>query len=315
MLRSFPELRIFIVCGIAGGIPGTRGQQRDIRLGDVVVATDGVIDYGHVRRVDGVDSLRRQVSGLSTTLLRADRLLQAAEIAGRESWLGALDTAARNETFRRPSARTDPRYPAASADDRAGRPRLWRGMIGSADLLLRDAAWRDELAARYGVMAVEMEASGVAATADEHERHWFEVRGISDYCDNSKNDAWHGYAAAAAAAYVRGLLAECQPIGGLQGESRAANGFQTIVDCLLDLAPMNDDYQRRAILAQLPGHIRAAVPDSVTARIHVVGLVRTCERFPDGRRALLDALRVTIGPASADFQRVESVIRSNWSGS
>jgi hypothetical protein len=143
------------------------------------------------------------------------------------------------------------------------------------------------------------------------------VRGISDYCDNrTKNDVWHGYAALAAAAYVRGLLAACAPFERSRGESNAtATGLQAVVDCLLDLAPMSDDYQRRAILAQLPGHIRTAVPDSVTARIHVVGLVRTCERIPGGRDALLDALRLAIGSTSPDFLHVESVIRSNWSDS
>jgi nucleoside phosphorylase len=32
------------------------------------------------------------------------------------------------------------------------------------------------------------------------------IRGISDYCDSYKNDQWHGYAAATAAAYARQLF-------------------------------------------------------------------------------------------------------------
>jgi nucleoside phosphorylase len=32
------------------------------------------------------------------------------------------------------------------------------------------------------------------------------IRGISDYCDTHKNDIWHGYAAAVAAAYARQLF-------------------------------------------------------------------------------------------------------------
>ena len=32
------------------------------------------------------------------------------------------------------------------------------------------------------------------------------IRGISDYCDSHKNNQWHGYAAAVAAAYARQLF-------------------------------------------------------------------------------------------------------------
>ncbi|OLN92294.1 Kinesin light chain 1 [Colletotrichum chlorophyti] len=52
------------------------------------------------------------------------------------------------------------------------------------------------------------------------------VRGISDYCDSHKNDQWHGYAAAVAAAYARQLffympIDELQrpPVNGTQPSS------------------------------------------------------------------------------------------------
>jgi nucleoside phosphorylase len=304
MLRSFPDLRVFVMCGIAGGVPAPRDRRPGVALGDVVVATEGIVDYGHVRRVDGVDAPRRSTSGLSATLLRADRELQASALVGDESWFAPLDATASGT--------------GREIVRREHRPRVVRGAIGSADILLRDADRRDELAERYGIIAFDMETSGVAAAADSHDRHWFVVRGISDYCDNrTKNDVWHGYASLAAAAYVRGLLAEChpfEPFHGAPATVTAASGLQAIVDDLLELAPIRDDYQRRAILAQLPVGIRAAVPDSVTARIHVVGLVRTCENAPGGREALLEALRLTLGATSPEFLRIESVIRRNWFG-
>lgn len=328
MVRSFPSLRVFIMCGIAGGIPSPDDPQRDVRLGDVVVATGGIVDYGHVRRVDGVDSLRRQSSGISTALLRADRELQVMALGGKEPWAAFLeDAAARYGRFQRPTAEKDPltrKRSAARNDDSRSipmvsqgsvlRPRIWRGRLGSSDILLRDVTFRDRLAAEYDVLGVEMEGAGIAAVAESHDRHWFEVRGISDYCDNqTKNNVWHDYAACAAAAYVRSLLAACPPFGGLgNGPVPSANGLQTIVDTLLALPVMADDYQRRAVLAQLPGEIRTAVPDSVTARIHVVGLIRTCERIPGGLDALLEALSLTLGATTADYLHAEAVIRQNW---
>jgi hypothetical protein len=85
-------------------------------------------------------------------------------------------------------------------------------MIGSGDVLLRDERRRDELAERHGILAVEMEGSGVAASARLRGVQWFMVRGISDYCENTgKDDVWHRYAAMMAATYVRTLLAACRP--------------------------------------------------------------------------------------------------------
>jgi nucleoside phosphorylase len=56
--------------------------------------------------------------------------------------------------------------------------------------------------------------------AQQHDVHCFEteaagamndfpclvIRGVSDYCDAHKNNIWHGYAAAVAAAYARELF-------------------------------------------------------------------------------------------------------------
>ena len=304
MARSFPGLRAFVMCGIAGGIPAPDEPQRHVRLGDIVVATEGIVDYDHVRTVDGVDRLRRPVEGLSTDLLRADHELEMKQLSGAEPWRIPLSEALeRAEGFRRPPGH------------RNGWPRVHRGAVGSADRLLRDPARRDMLATQHRIRAVEMEGSGIAVGSGVHERHWFMVRGIADHCDDRKSDEWHRYAALAAAAYVRALLAECQPLGqGTLASREPVHGLQAIVDALLSVRPMRDDYQRRAILAELPAHIRAVVPDSVTGRLHVVALVRTCEEFPDGEDSLVDALRLTIGSSSAEFQRVEAIIRSNWSG-
>src|SRR5262249_43780784 len=247
MARSFPELRVFVMSGIAGGIPAPQEPSRHVRLGDIVVAAKGVIDYGHVRTVDGVDALRRPVDGPSKALLRADLELQMKELSGEEPWRDMLrEVEAKAERFRRPPDDTDllviagrlAHHPSlGQSGHEVGWPRVHRGAVASANRLLRDAAKRDALASQYDdVRAVEMEGSGIAIGADLHGREWFMVRGIADYCDNlTKTDVWRRYAALAAATYVRALLAECQPFSETAGRPAAAAGLPAIVDALLSL--------------------------------------------------------------------------------
>jgi nucleoside phosphorylase len=76
-----------------------------------------------------------------------------------------------------------------------------RGLIASGELVIKDAGLRDRLAEELGILCFEMEAAGALADFP-----CMVIRGVSDYCDSHKNDAWHGYAAAAAAAYARQLF-------------------------------------------------------------------------------------------------------------
>jgi len=201
LLRSFPTVRCVVMCGIAGGVPGPCRPDGDVRLGDIVVATKGLVDFDHVRSVERDDQLRRAVDGLSRDLLRAERELEVGEHTGERPWERWLDGTARP---------IPPLFTRPPGADRW--PRIHRGAIGSADRLIRDAARRDEIACRYDVRAVEMESSGIAVGSALHAIHWFVVRGIADYCDRDKDDSWHPYASLAAAAYVRALLGECQPL-------------------------------------------------------------------------------------------------------
>lgn len=94
---------------------------------------------------------------------------------------------------------------------------------------------------------------------------------------------------------------------------RPVDGLARIVEALLDVPAMRDDYQRRAIMAGLPVRIRSVVPDNVVARLHIISLVQTCMTFPDGRDALLGMVRLALGPESPDLMRVEAVIVAEWS--
>lgn len=201
-LRSFPSIRCMIFSGIAGGIPGSRYPGEEVHLGDVLVATDGIVDYDHTWTVDGDERLRRQPQGISADMLRAVQEIRATYPDPSEPLIQELQQV------------TDPRFarPEQMAGHASGGPRVHFGAIGSAERLLRDAARRDYLASRYGIKGVEMEASGLAMGASLRGVPWFVIRGVADYSDNFKNDTWHGYASLVSAAFIAVLLRHCRPL-------------------------------------------------------------------------------------------------------
>ena len=329
LARSFPRLRALVMCGIAGGVPAPTDVGRHVRLGDVVVATEGIVDYDHVRTVDGASTVRRVAFPPSAALLRGDNTLRKAEYGESHPWLRIVAEAARVSPFVRPDPATDVLYVGGRRrkhpeDPRRAdhRPLVHRGVIGSASRLLRDAVLRDELARRHRIVAVEMEGSGVAAAADLHDRSWFMVRGAADYCDdNSKNDVWHPYAALTAAAYLRALLAECRPLttdshsttDSATDGAEVVHGLTVILDTLSVLPQLSEEPARRVLIRQLPVFLRTAVPDNPSPRLHVLNIIQTCASFEDGMDHLLAALRVVIGP-SPEMQRIEAVVRAHWTG-
>lgn len=71
---------------------------------------------------------------------------------------------------------------------------------------MKDVYIRDKLAEEEDVLCFEMEAAGLI-------NHFpcLVIRGICDYANSHKNKAWQGYAAMAAAAYTKRLLAKIAP--------------------------------------------------------------------------------------------------------
>ncbi|GAA4674326.1 phosphorylase family protein [Phytohabitans rumicis] len=328
MLRSFRSVRVVVMCGIAGGVPAYSDHERHVRLGDVVVAAKGIVDYDHVRTVDGVDHLRRYVGGLSTDLLRAQRQLEVQAIAGTRPWEQTL-TAAMTTRFARPHAASDilyvdgaahPHPPDASRP--ADLPRVHAAAIGSADRLLRDAVRRDELAARYGIRAVEMEASGVAVAAGLQGIGWYVVRGIADYCDNAtKNDAWHPYASFVAAAYLRALLGACHPLdASADGNASPPDhqgrlplqGLRAIARALQEIDLMNEPAGRLLLLSLLPREIGGNVPSDSRDWVHLLHIVRTCARYPHGRESLVEALETVAAESSDGLRSARAAIVHHW---
>jgi nucleoside phosphorylase len=227
LLRSFPSVREVLMVGITAGVPSPGNPGQHVRLGDIVVATWGVIDYDHVvDRPAGV-SLRVSPPSPSYLLSRRAGMLEAGVLRfDSRPWEAELDRLiASLPAFDRPDADTDILYDSDAPDaqpiehptldasgHRPGRPKVHLGRIGSANRSLRNARVRDELAARHGLRAVEMEGSGLAWAAYASARSWLVIGGISDYGDSRMGTQWRRYASAVAAAYTRALLGSCPTI-------------------------------------------------------------------------------------------------------
>jgi nucleoside phosphorylase len=225
--RSFPTVDCLLMVGIAAGVPDLRVPQRHVRLGDIVVATWGIVDYAHVVVRAGRVELRQPFPRPWQLLRRVASTLQADELRGDRPWEQWLDIAGNRDLaeYGRPPDTTDvltppapgsrrPRHPSrAHSGHRPGLPKVHHGLIGSANISLRDAELRDQLATEHHLRAFEMEGAGVGTSAFLNDRHWFMVRGISDYADRGFGTTWRKYASLTATAYVRALLGACQPIG------------------------------------------------------------------------------------------------------
>jgi nucleoside phosphorylase len=226
MLRSFESIDQVLMVGVAAGVPAPREPHRHVRLGDLVVATWGIVDYDHVVDRPGGLTLRQGFPQPSALLAYRVKGLAAGELHGRRPWEDELARLlARLPGFSRPDPATDRLYahsrvksravrhpdPAVSGH-RAGMPKVHEGRIGSANRSLRNAARRDALAREFDLRAFEMEGSGIGSSAFAGGRDWLVVRGISDYGDQRLGRLWRPYASAVAAAYTRALLRRCPPI-------------------------------------------------------------------------------------------------------
>jgi nucleoside phosphorylase len=224
MIRSFPSIRVVIMVGIAAGIPHVNRPELHVRLGDIVAATEGIVEYDHVSVGRDGTRLRTGFPLPSALLVRSANILKSEELRDQRPWEQWLDTSRPGLSgYARPNERTDIVYDVAGypldhprrdrSGHRKGFPKVHHGLIGSADRSLCDAATRDQLAARHRLIAMEMEGAAIGTSSTLSGRGWFVVRGVSDYGDSQRNGLWRKYASLAAAAYVRSLLAASLPLG------------------------------------------------------------------------------------------------------
>ncbi|KAH7464149.1 hypothetical protein FOMA001_g17930 [Fusarium oxysporum f. sp. matthiolae] len=262
MLHSFPNVRIGLMVGIAGGAPG----KHDIRLGDIVVSSagngkGGVFGYDFGKAIQGRDFqetgllnqpptlLRTTVSGLKARYERKGHQLE-------ETTNMILEKNPRlRGKYKQPETGADRLFKsevthdlscaAICSDDVSNlvlrpertededNPTIHYGLIASADRLMKDASARDRLSEEKEVLCFEMEAAGLM-------NHFpcLVIRGICDYSDSHKNKEWQGYAAMVAAAYAKDLLCQIAP-NRVEAEQKLGDilsGLQETADDHRDIA-------------------------------------------------------------------------------
>ncbi|KAF6789076.1 NB-ARC and TPR domain protein [Colletotrichum sojae] len=248
MRMTFPNLRFGLLVGIGGGVP-VKTDNGIIRLGHVVVSKptgghSGALQYDHGKAKDGHFERTGALAPPPAVLLNAAQALavQRARLDNDpvQHDVRRIDTARRRlRQFQYPGEQNDHLFPSNYVHQRQGAscatdcdpskriPRtsddnhtfvtVHRGNIASGELVVKNASLRDTLAQEHGLLCFEMEAAGAIADFP-----CLVVRGISDYCDSHKNDTWHGYAAAVAAAYARQLFFHL-PVDEVQ----RCSGFET----------------------------------------------------------------------------------------
>jgi nucleoside phosphorylase len=245
MLSTFHNIRIGLMVGIGGGVPG---GIHDIRLGDVVVSASrdgegGVFQYDFGKSIQGESFQHTRFLNQPPTILRTAMTGIRAQYERKghqleEAINNILDKNKRlRRRYKRPEPTTDKLFyaevihnPKGCAESCASdasnivlrhertkdedNPTIHYGLIASANQLMKDALIRDRLAAEKDVLCFEMEAAGLVNTFP-----CLVIRGICDYSDSHKNKEWQGYAAMVAAAYAKDLLRR-MPLNKIEAEER-----------------------------------------------------------------------------------------------
>ncbi|KAI0156923.1 nucleoside phosphorylase domain-containing protein [Xylariaceae sp. FL1272] len=228
--RTFPCIAWRFLVGIGGGAP----DDNDIRLGDVVVSMPegrhgGVVQYDLGKDLDGSFQLKGFLCAPSPELrsavlrMRSDHRLEDNKI---EQYISSmLERGRRLRVYQRPvpamdvlfasnyqhvpskkgtCENCDQEHHAIKRPDREDMGSMVHyGLIASGDRVMRSAIKRNSEVQNLGdnILCFEMEAAGLSTNLP-----YLVIRGIADYADSHKNDAWQHYAAAAAAAYTKEVL-------------------------------------------------------------------------------------------------------------
>lgn len=224
-LRSFPNVRYVVMVGIAGGCPNPASAEKYVRLGDIVVSRPdaGVMEYDFIKQTAAGAEIRKYPQAACAWMSSAMSNLLTDAIAGKRPWEGWIEkiTATLGPEYAYPGEERDILHEGADvidhpaqADRLSGKPRVVQALIGSADILQKDPKERDKLRDTYDIRAIEMEASGLQNAAWAQGRDIYVIRGICDYCDEHKDDAWQNYAANVSASMAR-VVIETMPMAWL----------------------------------------------------------------------------------------------------
>ena len=220
MRRSFPSIRLQLIVGIGGGIPG----KADVRLGDVVVGhkvlqhdigklKDGILEVmgapveAPLEAMSAITMMqashrrhsRSILTVLSEVVRKSPAIMGDADKSQLQDWLYEssyehIESSSTCDVC--DSSRRTVRPPRISNN-----PVVHYGTIASGNQVLKHAQTRDRLCQTHDVLCVEMEAAGLIRNSSS-----LVIRGICDYADSHKSKEWQPYAAVVAAAYAREFL-------------------------------------------------------------------------------------------------------------
>lgn len=232
MRHSFINIAFVLMVVIGGGAPS---RYHDIRLGDIVVGMDGVLQYdlGKTLQNQSFQTTGYPLQPPAVLRTAVNELMAQYESEGHrlEEMLNVIleNNPRLRQNYKRPDPYTDRLYrsevihpPGAHCTEscsdtsllimRSGRneeedsPAIHYGLIASANQLMKDAVLRDRLAAEKNVLCFDLGAAGVA-------NHFpgLVILGIASYSDSHSNKEWQGYAAMMAATYTKDLLRLINP--------------------------------------------------------------------------------------------------------
>lgn len=253
--QQFPNVRFALMVGIGAGIP--KLPKHDIRLGDIAVsipqdAHAGALQYDFGKyELDGF-VLKGCLNKPPAILTSADKWLEREELKEKNPLREALGRISSDSKFSRPNTADvlfdDKFHHLNKGSDCSGceaaeeklvvsrptrpgqQPIIHRGLILSGNGVVKNPRDRDHLRRYTDAICYEMEAAGIM-----DEIPCLIVRGVCDYADTHKQDGWHYYAAAVAAAYCRTLLCKIDSQGVEETESRLTEGMESLVKIATEL--------------------------------------------------------------------------------
>lgn len=235
---SFPNVRLALVVGVCGGVPFGPGG-REIMLGDVLIS-EGVIQFDIGRWTpDGFARYDSLLRSLGRPSLEISAFLAMLKLHRKQKMLRDKITHHLGVIQRRPQLKAH--YPSAVNDvlfeaayrhveaekscAEAGcdgqpvirkrlegiaggvpQPEVHFGLIASGDAMMEDGEERDLVASRESVLGFEMVSAGVWDSIP-----CVVIKGVSDYADSHKSEAWQPYAAATSAACMKAFLEDWVP--------------------------------------------------------------------------------------------------------
>lgn len=238
MLSSFSNIRIGLMVGIGAGIPDCDDDEKDVHLGDVVISSDkktgGVVAYNFGKKLgDGSFEVAYHLDQPPRVLRTALANLEAAhesrdnKIPEYVSQMLKKFSGQKKGKWVYPGPSKDILFPIdylhkggktckdcnlekavkRNSESRVdGNPSIHYGIIATGSEVVKHAATREEIKEKHNAICLEMEAAGLMNNFP-----CLIIRGISDYADSHKNDQWHRYAAASAAACAKELLEFVHP--------------------------------------------------------------------------------------------------------